>query len=49
MEKPSTVEVLGVVVVGVVLLVMLAQGDRIWKIIERVVEVETKVEIYHPD
>jgi len=47
MEKPSTTEVIGAVVLGVLLVVLLAQGQRIWEIIERVVKVETKVELYH--
>ena len=46
MSKPNTQETIAVVVLGVILVIMIIQGDRIWDMIERLVRVETIVEIY---
>lgn len=47
MEKPTPSETIGMVVITVIMLAMLAQGDRIWGMLERLVVVEQKVEKYH--
>ena len=47
MAKPSTTEVIGAVVLSIMLLIMMMQGDRIWDMLERLVRVETIVEAHH--
>ena len=47
MKKTAPSNMLGAVVIGVLLVVMIMQGDRLWNMIERLVQIETKVEIYH--
>ena len=47
MEKPTTSETIGAVVIGVILVVVLMQGQRDWSIFERLTRVEVKVEMYH--
>ena len=46
-EKLSAGEMIGMIFVAVIFVVLIFQGERIWDLVERLVAVETKVEIYH--
>ncbi len=46
-QKTTIFEALGVIVIAIILVVIVMQGDRIWEMLERLAKVETTVEILH--
>ncbi len=46
-QKTTIFEALGVIVIAIIFVVIVMQGDRIWEMLERLTKVETTVEILH--
>ncbi len=46
-KTTTVVEALGVVVFGILTVIMLLQGGRLWHLFEKVLILETKVEMLH--